>query len=688
MQARYEITNLGSKKGFAMAATLGVLALLSALVISVFANAMASFRSGMTDLEKSRSYFAAEAAAESGMAQLAGVLEDALIEDSELAAIGPPDIDGFTYDSFSVVRKGGVVTEQITDGPFSGLFSLTQVVEITAEAVSPDYTRSAIMVTAKAQAIPIFQFGVFFEKDLEITNGPRMDFDGWVHSNGNIFLNSNNQYFGDVITTPNSLYHDRKDSHNGLTGTFIADASANYVQLDFDSRDTPDPNAFRAASDASFDNRVKTSAYDVDSLKVPLPDGVDPAVLVDPRDGTDTQLERQAKFSWKSDWYIEVDLGNVSGNSGAGGGDSPFDVVINHLQALITSFGPGPVTDALEDALVQVTDALICIDVPDAPCALGKLDGAKDAVQAAPGPPSGLPGSEQGALISEINQIKSDINSGGNGQSGGGGGSPLCDNGITHTRPLGAGVPTSTECADIFSFSYDKWYEGREELYVDVVDIDVDQLFTWLDAQGETTDVVFVTIDGTNPVLDPESDGTYPVIRLVNADRLRAPITFATNHPLYVQGHYNNDATWYPSALVGDAITFLSTVWDDADHQDAVQIEPTAADTEIYAAVMAGHSGTPCDHEVSPCAATVPYGGGLENFPRFLEDWNPEVLMFRGSLVSLTFAQQSTGLWGGAYYNPPVRDWEFDSRFNEAENMPPGTPVVGNVIHTAFRPIF
>ena len=266
MKARYDVLNLGSKDGFAMMAALGVLTLLSVLVVTVFANAMASFRSGMTDLEKSRTYYAAEAGAESGMAQLALALEDAVIADEELSAIVPPTIEGFIFDAFRVERRGSVETERITDGPYAGLFSRTQVVEITTEASSPDNTTSSVMVTAKAQAIPIFQFGVFFEKDLEITNGPRMDFDGWVHSNGNIYLNSNNQYFGDVITTPNNLFHDRKDEHNNYTGTYIADASANYVQLDFDSRDTPDANTFRAKSDASFDNRVKTNAYDVDSL--------------------------------------------------------------------------------------------------------------------------------------------------------------------------------------------------------------------------------------------------------------------------------------------------------------------------------------------------------------------------------------------------------------------------------------
>ena len=308
-----------SRAGFALAAALGVLILFSVLAITVFANAMAAFRSGQMDLGKSRTYYAAEAGAESAMAQLALALEDAVLEDEELSSIFPPNIQGFSFDNFSVQKIGSITTEQITDGPYAGLYSLTQVVEITSEAAGPDYTSSAVIVTAKAQAIPIFQFGVFFEHDLEITNGPRMDFDGWVHSNGNIYLNSANQYFADVITTPNNLYHDRKDAHGTNTGTWIDDASATDVQLTFDSRDTPDYNAFRNKSDDRFDNRVKTNAYDVDSLKVPLPAGVSAFEVIQPRETGDGTLEQNAKFAWKADWYIEVDLYAIAGGPGSNG---------------------------------------------------------------------------------------------------------------------------------------------------------------------------------------------------------------------------------------------------------------------------------------------------------------------------------------------------------------------------------
>ncbi len=58
-------------------------------------------------------------------------------------------------------------------------------------------------------------------------------------------------------------------------------------------------------------------------------------------------------------------------------------------------------------------------------------------------------------------------------------------------------------------------------------------------------------------------------------------------------------------------------------------------------------------------------------------------------LVSLSTSQKAVRLWSyGIYYTAPTRNWMFDTRFEDPANLPPGTPVVGNVIHTAFRPAF
>ncbi len=128
---------------------------------------------------------------------------------------------------------------------------------------------------------------------------------------------------------------------------------------------------------------------------------------------------------------------------------------------------------------------------------------------------------------------------------------------------------------------------------------------------------------------------------------------------------------------------------------------------QVHAAVAAGFSATPCDvnRALPPCnpadsaafhgtpltAGAYPnYGGGLENFPRFLEDWGGVDMLYRGSLVSLfqsRYAKRKRWAWD-SYYDPPTRDWAFDMAFRDPTKLPPGTPTVGSVIQTAFRPIY
>lgn len=595
---------LRHERGIALLATLVVMLLMAGLITVAFSGALTASRTERIDYANSRVFYAAEAGAEASMAQLALALDDGVLTDQELNDIQPPTLTGFRYDSFEVRRVGGIVQETITDGPFAGLYSLTQRVEIFSEARDGVNNASAIIVSAKAQAIPIFQFGIFYEKDLEATNGPDMEFAGWVHSNGNIYLSSNNAWYRDAITTPNKVFHDRKDNHAVNNGVYIDDASANEVPLDFDSRTHPDPDAFRAESDAKFDNRLKTDAYAVDSLRVPLPDGMDPLEVVRPRDADDTDLERRAKFSWKADWYIVVD-----------------------------------------------SDQLIS-------------------------------------------------------------GNALCGAAITATRSTGKVLPATADCNTIFSWSWEPFFEARELKYVDVLQIDVAQLSAWVggDASRETQ-VLYVTTTGTttqNGMTDPSGDGYFPIVRVVNGATLVNPLTVATDRPLYVQGDYNSGA-WQPAALVGDAINILSNAWSDANSQcngyDPPTIspgdvlddicsgwnKPNAADTDVYAAILAGHSATPCDHEAPGCPGGYEdfYGGGIENYPRFLEKWgNSRTLLYRGSLVTLHESQIATGTWNGRHYTPPRRDWQFDTRFDDPANLPPGTPTVGVVIHTAFRPVY
>jgi hypothetical protein len=269
---------------------------------------------------------------------------------------------------------------------------------------------------------------------------------------------------------------------------------------------------------------------------------------------------------------------------------------------------------------------------------------------------------------------------------------------ITMTRPTGKVVPNIDDLCGIFKWEWSAFYDGREQNVRDIMNVNIAGLGLWAGGMTDrASEIVYVEIKtpanigawsaAAKALLD---DNTLdPAVRVINASILPNRKSIATDWPLYVRGDYNALA-WKPSALVGDAITIQSTAWIDSDHKVQVIQKLNATETEMWAAILAGHSATPCDHEVAPCPGgyTDFYGGGIENFPRFLERWSGIKFIYRGSLVSLDVAQRAIGTWNGSYYSPPVRDWQFDVRFEDPSNLPPGTPVVGVVIRTAFRPVY
>ncbi len=247
-----------NRNGFALESSLFLMLLIAVLVAVSVSGIVPVVRTADADYRNTRVTYAAEAGAEAIMAQLTLAMEDGVLTDAELNAMVPPTIPGFTYDALTATRMGASEIEIVTDGPFAGLSSLTQYLQIDSRVRDQQYNTSGVVLTAKAQAIPLFQFGVFFEKDLEITNGPSMTFDGWVHSNGKIYLSSDNAWYRDVITTPNQVIHNRKDEDQTNNGVWIEDAFGTDVNLDFDSRTHPVAADFILQSNTKFDDRLKT----------------------------------------------------------------------------------------------------------------------------------------------------------------------------------------------------------------------------------------------------------------------------------------------------------------------------------------------------------------------------------------------------------------------------------------------
>ncbi len=712
---------LEDTSGLALIATLLVVALVAVLTTVALTGAMSSLRTAGSDYQDARVFYAAEAGGEATLAQLKIALSDGYLSDDEIASMKPPTLRAISFDSFSVKKVGTAVVETVTDGPYAGLTALTQNVDIYSRAANSKGDMAAVILRTKAQAIPIFQFGVFFEQDLEATNGPPMEFVGRVHSNGNIYLSSDNAWYRELVTTPNKIFHDRKDFHSVKNGVFINDASAFEVPLDFDSRTYPDLEAFKAQSCARFDCRVMTDAFGVDSLRLPLPDGIPSYELVRPREGADGDAERAVKFAWNADMYVSVDLTDIRTKQEvcAGGGPKkdPGDIIGNlqitalqpvvpgqKIQFKILGAPCGQVDANVEvraDGIViwssNITNCTFAIDIP------ADADEFRIIVVDNNG---SMNGTAYWYALQSVNDL-----------------TPWPATSVT--RSAGGEVPTSYDMCNMFWWDWSNFYDGREKELKDVFNIDIAQLTAWAAASAarrtELTYVEFVvpTNLGAYPqdALNLMLDGTLDVAtRVVNAQTLPNPMTVATEWPLYVRGDYNR-FTKQPSALAGDGITILSNAWVDAQNRpdDGTftvcknQVSPgnpcnayqtwaanwtmkSSSETAVNAAILAGQWPTPCDHEESTCVADGTsayysdwYGGGLENFPRFLENWDGIALRYKGALVSPFISQKTTGTWNGTYYSPPQRDWSFDTDFRDPSLLPPGTPNVGYVIRTAMR---
>ncbi len=234
------------------------------------------------------------------------------------------------------------------------------------------------------------------------------------------------------------------------------------------------------------------------------------------------------------------------------------------------------------------------------------------------------------------------------------------------------------------------FYNKREAKTIKTSELDVGRLKTWSQTNNSLRSVLGRDVRQIY-VADfrTQSGSTESGVRVKNGQTLPSlGLTVATPNPLYVQGNFNapaanlgttNTANSLPASLVADAITILSTNWSDANAGSSISSR-TAGNTTVNAALLGGivaSNGTN-------------YSGGVENFPRFLENWSNKTLAYNGSMVVMFYSRTATAPWGGSdVYSPPTRQWTFDLNFLDATRLPPGTPEVRALVRgqwAAIRP--
>jgi hypothetical protein len=252
-------------------------------------------------------------------------------------------------------------------------------------------------------------------------------------------------------------------------------------------------------------------------------------------------------------------------------------------------------------------------------------------------------------------------------------------NGVSATSGLFNNFATAIPTNELMTFVSitNSFWDARESKTVKPIDINIGKLAAW----SLTNSSLRYSVVGSNLILSSVyvldlralPGNSLGAVRVVNGLQLPPNgLTVATGRPLYVQGDYNqlnsaylgtaNTSTTRPASLVADAITVLSDAWMDLNSTS----EPGAKPTTVNAAFLTGAVDTTLGH----------YSGGMENFPRFLENWGlANAFTYNGSMVKMFPSLYATNVWGKAnVYNPPKRNWAYDANFDDPTKLPPKTP--------------
>jgi hypothetical protein len=216
-------------RGFTLIASLLLLLLLSGVAIGLFMMVDTESRVGSNDVENTLAYRSAEGAIEQMTSNLAATYQNLQApQPSDITALNAlaPTIPGITFPpggytftprlnpDGSLVHNYG----QVHSGPNAGLYAMITPIDLAVTADRPWGDEVRMLRTVEAAQIPVFQFGVFSDSDLGFFNSPQLDFNGRVHTNGDLYLG--------VSTGTTLTFHDKITAYGNVIRMVIPNGTA------------------------------------------------------------------------------------------------------------------------------------------------------------------------------------------------------------------------------------------------------------------------------------------------------------------------------------------------------------------------------------------------------------------------------------------------------------------------------
>ncbi|GHB95248.1 hypothetical protein [Cerasicoccus arenae] len=562
--------------------------------------------------------------------------------------------------------------------PLAGTMTFVRGIEILAKATvtrkgwaenTTAYTRQLLEV----RDAPLFAHAIFYNLPMEIAPGPSMNIYGNVHANGDMFIQAGSDLtFHEKVTTSGDIFHGRRSE----SGQSTSNGSVKFTNRDGDLISMKEDNTWEQdARELHSGDWLESTANNWESIASQLFDGN----LLNKSHG----ISQQNPVGVME--YVEDTDDSTSAQES-----------LNYAYQLIQP--------TLTKTELTIPDPSVSQAAYEAAVDRNEVEKQKFAYKA------GLTVSVNSAGNVSMHYFERDS-----------------DGSIKYDetgKPNKINIHPKSSFITVENFAStgsgsnetvtSGMHDKREGADLNMVNVDVGALKTILDKNdvndwssgGAPSDwwngVVYVEFPEQNATSN-RPDNVNPAIegwgvKITNAKEIPNPTfaqsngiygtSFATNQAMYIDGHYNADGdpntgsptepdsssnfassgAEAPSALVADAITFLSTNWDDANSTKSKDSNRVASNfTEVSAAILAG---------IVPSGETGSnsYSGGVENFPRFLEKWSGKTLRIRGSIVALFESEVSKERWGkGDVYDAPNRNWGFHEKLGEGY-YPPGTP--------------
>jgi type II secretory pathway pseudopilin PulG len=326
------IQSMKEQRGIVLIVAMLVMAILSVLALAFLSTASREDTIAVNYRNHTQAFYAAEAGLEAGVANLKALLKTSPTPtDVQLTGLLAPALTdpSYTFDAFQVQRVRTVqpynYQTTLTSGAYAGLNALTTDYRITATVTGPRGSRGRLTQTVQYLQIPLFQFGAFYGRgvDLEFAPGPEMTFNGRIHSNSNLHLISGKSLRIDsFVTTTGDIHRYRKsEPYDWKEKVEIKDAGGTYRELNFDHEydydfgDTWSEAEWKSAALSTFGGKVLDSAMGVQEIIPPIPDVLyDPTkpdvsshLMIEKGVAGDSPALKDAKIYYQADLIIDGD---------------------------------------------------------------------------------------------------------------------------------------------------------------------------------------------------------------------------------------------------------------------------------------------------------------------------------------------------------------------------------------------